>query len=65
MKEHLWDTAKVGGATILGIIPQLTQWDLFFKVSLGFLSCCYISFKCVEAAISLYTRFKKWRNNGE
>lgn len=42
------DTLKVTGAGMVGFIAQLTSLDLFFKVSIGFLTCVYLTVKIVQ-----------------
>ena len=44
MRETL-DTLRVGAVGVFGFITQMTALDLFFKVSIGFLTCCYLTFK--------------------
>ena len=42
------ETVRVSTIGVLGFITQLTALDLFFKVSIGFLTCCYLTIKIFQ-----------------
>jgi len=42
-----FDTVKVWCVGSLGFLTQLTNLDLFFKASIGFLTCCYLTLKII------------------
>jgi uncharacterized protein YunC (DUF1805 family) len=48
MNSDFMETIKVTGAGLIGFVTQLTALDLIFKVSIGFLTCCYLTLKCFE-----------------
>jgi hypothetical protein len=41
------EVLKVWCVGSFGFITQLTSLDLFFKASIGFLTCCYLTLKIV------------------
>jgi len=53
-----WDTIKATGAGMLGFGMQLTNLDMFFKVSVGFLTCAYLTLKIIELLL-------RWKNKGK
>jgi hypothetical protein len=56
-----WDTIKATAAGTFGFVTQLSNLDIFFKVSVGFLTCTYLTMKIVELAI----RWRKGANKDE
>ena len=41
------DSIKVWCVGTFGFIAQLSNLDIFFKASIGFLTCCYLTLKIV------------------
>jgi hypothetical protein len=42
------ETIRVSAIGVVGFVTQLTALDLFFKVSIGFLTCCYLTVKIFQ-----------------
>jgi len=45
--NNVCDSIKVWCVGTFGFITQMTNLDIFFKVSIGFLTCCYLTLKIV------------------
>lgn len=48
--REIMETTRVSAVGLFGFVTQLTALDLFFKVSIGFLTCIYLTFKIWEMA---------------